>query len=294
MSVTIPKNIAQHMLIKKHLPINYDIKHITYSTGPHAGQSQTEKLRKLKAYINRDTSHLLPKLKPIAEFKKHQARQSLGKILAGQTKRRRKRRKKTRKRNIKATASGVAMYDSKKTSSNSNIKKGLEYAEKLVGIKYQATNKAPTEDSCPFWNRDGLPPSIEDIKKGGLACVGITNLIRRHLGLKIPIESGKWKYIFPGGTGAWFHYFKEKKRLQKINYSKTYPKGTLLLETWNPKNMGHVAIVWTENKKGLLHSKILHGRHDGPKSVVIEPLDDYKMKRRFTHVCLPEDWLVKN
>lgn len=32
MSVTIPKNIAQHMLIKKHLPINYDIKHVIDST----------------------------------------------------------------------------------------------------------------------------------------------------------------------------------------------------------------------------------------------------------------------
>ena len=52
--------------------------------------------------------------------------------------------------------------------------------------------------------------------------------------------------------------------------------------------------VWTENKKGLSHSKILHGRHDGPKSVVIEPLDNYTMKKRFTHVCLPENWLAKN
>jgi len=203
-----------------------------------------------------------------------------------------KKRKKTRKRNIKANASGVAMYDSKKASGNSNIKKGLEYAEKLVGIKWQY--KAPSEDSCPFWNRDGPPPSMQDIKKGGLSCVGVTNLIRRHLGLKIPTESGKWKDLFPGGTGAWFNYLKEKKRLQKINYSKTYPKGTLLLEDWNPKNDGHVAIVWTENKKGLSHSKILHGRHDGPKSVVIEPLDNYTMKKRFTHVCLPENWLAKN
>jgi hypothetical protein len=182
----------------------------------------------------------------------------------------------------------------KKIDKNITIDKGLQYAEKLVGIKYQVSTKAPTKDSCPFWNRDGPPPTIEEIKKGGLACVGVTNLIRRHLSLKIPIERGKWKDIFPGGSGAWFHYFEEKKRLQKINYSKTYPKGTLLLQNWNPKDMGHVAIVWTENKKGLSHSKILHGRHDGPKSVVIEPLDDYTMKRRFTHICLPEDWLVKN
>ena len=41
--------------------------------------------------------------------------------------------------------------------------------------------------------RDGPAPPLEDVKKGGLACVGVTNLIRRHLGLKIPIESGKWR-----------------------------------------------------------------------------------------------------
>jgi hypothetical protein len=182
----------------------------------------------------------------------------------------------------------------KKTDKNITIDKGLQYAEKLVGIKYQVSSKAPTKDSCPFWNRDGPAPHLEDVKKGGLACVGVTNLIRRHLGLTIPVESGKWKDIFPGGSGAWFHYFEEKKMLQKIDYSKTYPKGTLLLQDWNPKDMGHVAIVWTADKKGLSHSKILHGRHDGPKSVVIEQLDDYTMKRRFTHICLPEDWLVKN
>ena len=181
-----------------------------------------------------------------------------------------------------------------KAGGNPKIDKGLQYAEKLVGIRYSVSSKAPTKDSCPFWNRDGPAPSIEDVKKGGLACVGVTNLIRRHLGLKIPTEKGNWKDVFPGGSGAWFRYFKDKKRLHKINYNKTYPKGTLLLQNWNPKDMGHVAIVWTENKKGLSHSKILHCRHDGPKSVVIDPLDDYTMKRRFTHVCLPEDWLVKN
>ena len=42
---------------------------------------------------------------------------------------------------------GVVMYDSKKASGNPKINKGLQYAEKLVGIKYQVSNKAPTEDS---------------------------------------------------------------------------------------------------------------------------------------------------
>lgn len=180
-----------------------------------------------------------------------------------------------------------------KKSINSAINKALRYAKKLVGVKYKVSKDPPSKDSGPFWNRDGPSPSIEDIKKDGLACVGVTNLIRRHLGLKIPTESGKWKDVFPGGSGAWFHYLKDKKRLQKINYSKTYPKGTLLLQDYNPKDMGHVAIVWTENKKGLSHSKILHSTHIS-KAVVIEKLDDYKMNKRFTHICLPEKWLAKN
>jgi len=196
-----------------------------------------------------------------------------------------RRRRVTRKRRTKKNRTF-------KRGGNAKIKKALQYAEKLVGIKYKGSNKPPTEDSAPFWNRNGLVPPMQDIKKGGLACVGVTNLIRRYLGLKIPTETGKWKDFFPGGTGAYFHYFTKK---QKINYNKTYPKGTLLMEDWNPKNTGHIAIVWTESKKGLLDSKILHSRHDGPKSVVIEDLKNLKKKKkRFTHICLPKDWMVKN
>ena len=177
-----------------------------------------------------------------------------------------------------------------KKNQNAKIKKGLQYAEKLVGIKYKASKKPPTKDSAPFWNRNGPVPPMQDIKKGGLACVGVTNLIRRYLDLKIPTETGEWKDFFPGGTSAYFHYFTKKQ----INYDKTYPKGTLLMEKWNPENQGHVAIVWTESKQGLLYSKILHSRHDGSKSVVIEDLKDYKMNKRFTHICLPKDWMIKN
>ena len=196
-----------------------------------------------------------------------------------------RRRRVTRKRRTKKNRTF-------KRGGNAKIKKALQYAEKLVGIKYKASNKPPTEDSAPYWNRNGPVPPMQDIKKGGLACVGVPNLIRRYLGLKIPTETGKWKDFFPGGTGAYFRYFTKK---QKINYDKTYPKGTLLMEDWNPKNMGHIAIVWTESKKGLLDSKILHSRHDGPKSVVIEDLKNLKkMKKRFTHICLPKDWMVKN
>ena len=45
-----------------------------------------------------------------------------------------------------------------KAGGNPKIDKGLQYAEKLVGIKYSTSSKAPAKDSCPFWNRDGPAP----------------------------------------------------------------------------------------------------------------------------------------
>jgi len=132
MSVTIPKNIAQHMLIKKHLPINYDIKHVIDSTGPHAGQNQKERLEKLKKYINRDTSHYLPKFKRAVEFKKKQGRQSLGKILAGQGKRRRKtKKKKTRKKTRKKRKKKRKKKTRKKRGGKEKEKERIEYEKNI-------------------------------------------------------------------------------------------------------------------------------------------------------------------
>lgn len=107
------------------------------------------------------------------------------------------------------------------------------------------------------------------------------------------------KHSFIGGTGAWFSYLKKEKRLEKIDFEKQYPKGTLLLQNYNPKEQGHVAITINSSKKGLLHSKIIHainGTWDGKKynSTVIEKLMDYPNYKRHTHVCLPQNWLLKN
>ena len=183
------------------------------------------------------------------------------------------------------------------------INKAMRYAYKLKGVKrkdgkcYESTDKPSKE---PFWIENNKPPSLEIIRKGGVNCAGFPNLIRRYMGLDIPgIINGEKKMKFPGGTGTWFDYLKKKKRLKKIDYSKTYPKGTLLLEDFNPINQGHLAIVWTENKKGLLYSKLIQSRWESNiKSVNIDYFYNYKYKdkinKRFSHICLPEDWLLKN
>ena len=86
---------------------------------------------------------------------------------------------------------------------------------------------------------------------------------------------------------------------KKIDFTKTYPDGTLLLQNYSAENAGHVAIVLKSSKKGLLDSKIIHNvggifKEKKYREVVIELLKDYPDYKRFTHVCLPENWLLKN
>ena len=62
-------------------------------------------------------------------------------------------------------------------------------------------------------------------------------------------------------------------------------------------DQGHVAIV-TERNKTLLESKIIHNISDlcdeKYNKVIIEKLNEYPNYKRFTHVCLPENWLLCN
>ena len=180
------------------------------------------------------------------------------------------------------------------------IKKALDYAKEFEGMRYKFSEKTPLKDGPPFWIENSLPPSISYIKKYGSCCAGLTNLVRRYMGLEVPGHiTGKKIHEFIGGTGAWFSYLESEGRLQKIDLTKTYPDGTLLLQNYSVENAGHVAIVLKSSKKGLLDSKIIHNvggifKEKKYREVVIELLKDYPDYKRFTHVCLPENWLLKN
>ena len=107
----------------------------------------------------------------------------------------------------------------KSTYKKKLIDKALNYGKKLVGIKYacwQPSMGLPKKDGPPFWIKNAKPPNIKIIKKEGMCCTGLPNLIRRYLGLEIPGHiSGEKKLNFIGGTGEWFGYLKKKKRLKK-------------------------------------------------------------------------------
>ena len=176
------------------------------------------------------------------------------------------------------------------------INKAIRYAKQFEGMNYKCSPSKPSKrDGSPFWINDIRPPDVKYIYKKGSCCTGLTNLVRRYLNLHVPYDiCTPWK----GSTCAWFNYLKKNKRLEKINFNKVYPKGTLLLQDYNVKDQGHVAFTINSSKKGLLYSKIIHnvkGKFELKKysSVTIEKVIDYPYYERHTHVCLPENWLLK-
>lgn len=178
------------------------------------------------------------------------------------------------------------------------IEIALKYARSMVRYKYAMWKPSmgfPNEDNAPFWKLNNPVPSKKILKKKGMCCTGLVNLVRRKMKLKVP--GGRSKHA--GTTSAWFNYLKYKKRLQKINFNKSYPKGTLLVQNFNPKDQGHVGIVLTTSKKDITFSKFIHAISDRINnikynSVTIEKVKNYPRYKRFTHICLPEDWILKN
>ena len=185
------------------------------------------------------------------------------------------------------------------------INEAIGYLEQMAGIKYAGWRPSMgfrDEDGPPFWKVNSHPPPIQIIRKGGLCCTGLPNLVRRNLGLEVPGNvTGQRKSKYTGTTGAWFHYLNSSNRLQRIDFSKCYPKGTLLLQDYNSLDQGHVAVLTGANKTRpkntdtLLNNIQIHASScENSNCVVLEPLADYHLRGRYTHVCLPQNWLLKN
>lgn len=189
------------------------------------------------------------------------------------------------------------------------INKAIRYAKKFENFPYKLSGSLPPnpdKDNEPFWFQNEKPPKLTLVKKKGLSCVGLANLIRRFMGLQVPGKVTGQKLTaltkkWPGSTSAWFQYLKNNKRLEKIDFNKVYPKGTLLVQNFNSKDQGHLSITINSSKKGLLESNIIHAINDKDvttgkiyKKVTIEKLKEYYNYKRHTHVCLPQNWILKN
>ena len=166
-------------------------------------------------------------------------------------------------------------------------------------VLWTSEMEIPKTDGPPFWGVNLPLPDFEQVYNKGMCCAGLANILRRYQNLQIPGNIKGYETMdFSGGTNSWFHYLKITNRLENINFQKYYPTGTLLIQDYNPKDQGHIAITIDENKI-LLESKIIHSINDKSStriynSVVIETLKDYYNYKRHTHICLPNNWLLKN
>jgi hypothetical protein len=202
------------------------------------------------------------------------------------------------------------------------ISDALKYAESLEGIPFRWFVPGETlfKGDDAFWCENSPAPSAEEIKAQdkSIVCTGLPNLMRRFCGLTIPglgkEMRGKFKEDFkacPGGTGTWYSYLRQNKRIEKLDMSRRYPKGTLLIARFKGfnKDQGHLAVIFddVDESKTINDQVIVHAtcsvayteinNHKDHGSVKIEPFRVSNELYRFDKisyykfVCLPENWL---
>ena len=94
------------------------------------------------------------------------------------------------------------------------VSKAIRFARKLNGLKYACWKPSmgfKDEDGPPFWKINDKVPKLSEIKKHGLCCTGLANLIRRYLNLQVPGNvtlNKQRKSKYTGTTGEWFYYLK--------------------------------------------------------------------------------------
>lgn len=204
---------------------------------------------------------------------------------------------------------------------NKSIENALDYAQTLIGIPYRwyvgETEEFNGEDK--FWCENTPAPLSNEISKNdkSIVCTGLINLMRRNRGLCIPglhgNINGLYKKLYekyPGGTGAWFLYLHQQNRLEKLDVKMKYPRGTLLLAKFkdNENDQGHVAVVYDDSETTINDQLIIHAcpdilysdreNHKNHGSVKVESFAisnkwNNSDKNYYTHVCLPENWLLK-
>lgn len=192
----------------------------------------------------------------------------------------------------------------------------IRYAKSLVNVPYRWHREGDKiQENDKFWAKNGSHVTREEIDKEDkcIVCTGLINLMRRYVGLSIPGLDGSLDDIsgkeFPGTTGIWFAYLDRKGRLKKLNVKKKYPKGTLLLRDFEDiENQGHVAVIIDEKGDSILDQRIIHAYaklpYKGSEDVKnVGKVGTMKFTSShyyntedgyYTHVCLPENWLLKN
>lgn len=166
----------------------------------------------------------------------------------------------------------------------------LHFGDQLIGTPYKWwLGEDMRNYDSPHWTKNEPVPSINFIKESGCNCIGLLNLMRRYIGLKIyGTEDKNNKYV--GGTVCWYNALIQHLKPFDINLAESYPKGSVLLKPYIDINtQGHVAVIYGKNQIIHCFPYDLHpniGIVEGGVNIT-EIQDIYK------YICPPEYWLSK-
>ncbi len=217
-------------------------------------------------------------------------------------------------KSIKVKPKSLSKMDQEKINKK-KINNVIRYAKSLVNVPYRWHREGDKiQSNDKFWAKNASHISRETIDKEDkcIVCTGLINLMRRYLGLTIPGLDGSLNDIegdkFPGTTGIWFAYLLRRDRLETIDVSQKYPKGTLLLRNFEDiENQGHVAVIIDEKGSSILDQRIIHAyaklpykgsehiKNVGKTGTMKFTSSHYYATPEgyYTHICLPENWLLK-
>lgn len=201
-----------------------------------------------------------------------------------------------------------------------SIRSVMQYATTLLNIPYRwHKNGDKISSTDKFWAENGPIVTAQYIKEhnNSIVCTGLINLMRRFMGLTIPgIDGtlGQDGIDFPGTTGIWFYYLHSKGRLQTIDINKNYPSGTLLIRNFRDleTDQGHVAVLYNQGIHSIMDATIIHAfaQHSYDESSNLDNagftgITPFKLSHYYhiqdtkddsdgyyTHICLPENWLL--
>ena len=174
---------------------------------------------------------------------------------------------------------------------NQTIDAVISFAESLVGIKYVRWEKGKDYN----FHCDELP-SLKLIQTDGVCCSSFINILMLYSGKKIP----EHRNIMRGGTLYWTVFFKDKNILEKFDYTKKYPLGTIFLRNfYNEQDQGHMAMLTDYSSKEphkILYAKIIHAYHYndhcavGKTSLGVSHFSSRGETGYYEYAVLPHNW----
>jgi len=135
-------------------------------------------------------------------------------------------------------------------------------------------------------------------------CVyGCTEFNGRVQGLCVPPTDEN--IPFPGTTDAWFHYLQKKNVLEPFDVERAlqYPPGSLVLRNFGnlEYDQGHVAVIIQPGKILHAYAETPYNQSEADQNVGMCGVTDLLYSHYYdghsgyyTHVCKPDDWLLKN